>query len=79
MQLAAEKDSLKSDLEQMAAHFERDVKLKECEKRTLEIRITKLQEELKKSNSNLVESVGKLGEQKVKYRELKKQYKSDKG
>lgn len=79
MQLAAERDSIKSDIEQMTAHFERDVKLKVCEKRSLEIRITKLQEELGICNSELEETVRKLEEQNMKYKELKKQYKSNKG
>lgn len=63
----------------MAAHFERDIKLKETEKHSLEIRITKLQDELKRSNGDLAETVIKLRELNRKYKEMKTQYKSNKG
>lgn len=63
----------------MSSHFDRDLKLKETEKRSLEIRITKLQEELKRSNSDLVETIKKLEEEKMKGKELRKRYQTDKG
>lgn len=66
-------------MEQMATHFERDIKSREIEKRSLENRFAKVQEELKKSKNNLLETTVKLEELNKKYKDFKEFYKSKKG
>lgn len=79
MQLSAERDSIRADMEQMAAHFERDIKSREIEKRSLENRFAKVQDELNKSKNNLLETTVKLEALNRKYNDFKELYKSKKG
>lgn len=58
--LIAERDNLRDDLEQMANYYQQDVKLKEVEKVTLESKIKTLQQELQKSNINLIHLINKV-------------------
>lgn len=76
LQLLTERDSIKCDMEQMASQFERDVQLKNNEKRNLEMKFTKLQEEFKKSNFDLVKTSDKLEALHKKYKDLQKEYKT---
>lgn len=78
MQLTSERDNIKSDLEQMAGYFERDIKAREVEKKSLEHQIKTLQKELDVSNSNLLEITSKMNQLHSTIRltanEVKKQY-----
>lgn len=66
-------------MEQMASQFERDIQSREIEKRSLGMKITKLQEELN-ANKNHFSVVGsKLEKLKMKYEAVKKRYKSKSG
>ena len=62
IQLSAEKESIKEDLEQMAKHYESDIKSREVEKQILQRKIVNLQNEMDVSNNGLVEVADKVEE-----------------
>lgn len=69
--MLAERDALKNDLDQMANYYQQDVKLKEIEKLTLTSKIKSLQDELQKSNLNIMHLINKLNELNSATEEMK--------
>lgn len=60
LQVVAEKERLKTDLEQIGNSYGADIKTREIEKQVLRHEVHSLQRRLKKSNSNLIEVAGHI-------------------
>lgn len=60
MQLTSERDNIKSDLEQMAEHFKRDIMAREVEKQSLQHKIASSQKEIETIHLQLVQTTQKL-------------------
>lgn len=76
MQLAAERDTIKMDIEQVTKSFERDMKTVEVEKQSLERKIKTLQNELSISTGFVEEYVVQIKELNARMTEMETEMKN---
>lgn len=76
MQIAAERDTIKMDIEQVTKSFERDMKTIEVEKQSLERKIKTLQNELSISTGFVEEYVVQIKELNARMTEMETEMKN---